>query len=222
MLRGYGLLQDLLPAAASNDTLANLLENAANETNPLRLYTALDTILAEWAGASSLAPAQRQAVVVSRFYALPEGGTVTNPDAILQVYTHIKDKAFLSWIAQQETGETLRIGYDFLSDTLSLPDQTTLARALVQGLASETTVLAALQAAQSLERLGMLDINVYNQAVNSVNAMATVSAFLNHRVQDASLLSTLISEVKSNRILRIASLPSRRLVKIGKVLSSAS
>lgn len=186
MLRGYGVMQDLLPAAANNDTLAALLENAANETNATRLYSALDDILAHWAGVAALPPSQRQAAVVARFYALPEGGTVTNPEVIAQTYTRIKDKAFLAWIAQQEVGETLAIGYDFLTDTLSLPTQATLADALIKGLASDTTVLTALQAAQSLERLGMLDVNIYNEAMLRINGMATVNAFLNNRIQDAT------------------------------------
>lgn len=188
-VRGYGQMKDLQLEASQNEELLQLVQTLYYENNAKVVYDNIDDLVFKWANADVIdATAMngnmnaRKAYVVSKFLNIELNDiTLEQQPYIETVYTQIKNKVFVDFIAQTKIGNSFEINYDFINDAIVYNDNTY--DKLVANLTNQELFLASYTITKNLGLSGALDVNKLAYAITEKGYGASLISYLNSGFQ---------------------------------------
>lgn len=123
-LRGYGNSMDLQLAASQNDNLKALIKQMASMSSAVDIYNQFDNMMSMWLGENKTGE-DMQKLVLSKLMRLDlENMSEFQANNIQNAYNELKEKLFVSFIAQTSIADKFDIAYDYKTDSIIYSDNT--------------------------------------------------------------------------------------------------
>lgn len=176
-LRGYGNSMDLQLAASQNDNLKALIKQMASMSSAVDIYNQFDNMMSMWLGENKTGE-DMQKLVLSKLMRLDlENMSEFQANNIQNAYNELKEKLFVSFIAQTSIADKFDIAYDYKTDSIIYSDNTY--QNIVENTTDSNIFIVSYSIAKVLTNNGDLNVTRLANMITQLGYGSHIISYIN-------------------------------------------
>lgn len=176
-LRGYGNSMDLQLAASQNDNLKALIKQMASMSSAVDIYNQFDNMMSMWLGENKTGE-DMQKLVLSKLMRLDlENMSEFQANNIQNAYNELKEKLFVSFIAQTSIADKFDIAYDYKTDSIIYSDNTY--QNIVENTTDSNIFIVSYSIAKVLANNGDLNVTRLANMITQLGYGSHIISYIN-------------------------------------------